>query len=418
MSFPVKSFPMNKHSKEAMTMTTLIDRRSLVFVLLSSIFIFCACAGPAPAPEPAPPEPKPFEPAVRSLTRTLLDRVDSDRGGAAGSILAAVEPFTDAESAEVPRVSRRIERIMKDEAQKRYPGIRLERLTTDTLKDAAYLISGVIRLAPVSPGGESSDRYYRIRAEVRNLKEIRVLGTDESWISDRNLNYAPTAIYRDNPFYFRGAAKKDMPIGGIGLRQADLTTRALLTEAASAYEDGDYKTALTLFQEAESRPQGRTLQTYAGLYMANRKLDRADAAERAFARIVELSVERYGRLTVKFLFDVNSADFPRDPAIRDQYDLWLRQIGRYFQGTDHCIQIVGHCSRSGSAEWNDKLSLMRAERIRNLLKASFPSVKSRSEAIGKGFRENIVGSGTDDERDAVDRRVEINLVECGALGGS
>lgn len=395
-------------------MATIFIRQLRVFVLLFLAFFLCACATPQPAPKLGAPQPQPFDPAVQSLTRDLLDRIKADLPFGSGSVLAAVEPFTDAESAEVPLVSRRIERIMKKEAQQYTPNIQLERLTTDTLEKATHLISGVIRLAPVSPGAASSELFYRITAEVRNLKEIRVLGTEETWISDRNLNYAPTAIYQDNPFYFRGAADKGESISDMGMSRTDLKTRALLTEAAAAYEEDDYKTALALFHEAESRPQGKTLQTYAGLYMANRKLGRPQAAEQAFAQIVALSVERYGRLTVKFLFDVNSADFPRDSAIRSQYDLWLRQIGQYFRGTDHCVQIVGHCSKSGTEQWNDQLSLQRAERIRNLLQASFPDVKARSKAIGKGYSENIVGSGTDDERDAVDRRVEIKLVKCGS----
>lgn len=32
--------------------------------------------------------------------------------------------------------------------------------------------------------------------------------------------------------------------------------------------------------------------------------------------------------------------------------------------------------------------------------------------IGKGFSENIVGTGTDDDRDALDRRVELFVIKC------
>ena len=34
------------------------------------------------------------------------------------------------------------------------------------------------------------------------------------------------------------------------------------------------------------------------------------------------------------------------------------------------------------------------------------------QSVGIGFRENIVGSGTDDLRDALDRRVEFKVRSC------
>jgi outer membrane protein OmpA-like peptidoglycan-associated protein len=36
----------------------------------------------------------------------------------------------------------------------------------------------------------------------------------------------------------------------------------------------------------------------------------------------------------------------------------------------------------------------------------------RTETIGMGFRQNLVGSGTDDAGDALDRRVEFKVVQC------
>lgn len=385
----------------------------LFVVLLAGVCFLTACAtAPTEPVQPAVAPPQPFEPAIRSLTRILLDRAQADLGAHSETgALVAIEPFTDADSAEVPQVSRRIEAIMQSEAMQRYEGLRIERLTTDTLGEAAYLISGAIRLAPLEEGGGAKDRYYQVISEIRNLKDIRVIGTGEAWISDRNLDFAPTALYRDSPFYFRGGdADRKAPV-----TMASLQTRALLTEAATAYEAGDYENALALFRRAEARPDGKSLRTYAGLYMANRKLGRTAEAEAAFARIVELSVERYGRLTVKFLFDVNSADFAGSAEMQDQYDLWLRQIGRYFRNTEHCLRILGHCSRTGTAEFNDQLSLIRAQNIQRLLKPSFPSVMARSEAVGMGFKENIIGTGTDDERDALDRRVEIDIVPCSAI---
>jgi outer membrane protein OmpA-like peptidoglycan-associated protein len=56
--------------------------------------------------------------------------------------------------------------------------------------------------------------------------------------------------------------------------------------------------------------------------------------------------------------------------------------------------------------------LERAKSIQKQLRKTFPEVFQRSQVIGKGFSENIVGTGSDDERDALDRRVELSIIDC------
>ena len=41
-----------------------------------------------------------------------------------------------------------------------------------------------------------------------------------------------------------------------------------------------------------------------------------------------------------------------------------------------------------------------------------PEIIKKSETIGRGFRENIVGTGTDDITDEIDRRVEFKFSNC------
>jgi outer membrane protein OmpA-like peptidoglycan-associated protein len=76
------------------------------------------------------------------------------------------------------------------------------------------------------------------------------------------------------------------------------------------------------------------------------------------------------------------------------------------------VEIVGHTSRTGSERANDALSLQRAAYIKQRLDSASPGLDSKTKASGKGFRENIVGSGTDDVRDALDRRVEFKIAPC------
>lgn len=78
--------------------------------------------------------------------------------------------------------------------------------------------------------------------------------------------------------------------------------------------------------------------------------------------------------------------------------------------------IVGHISRAGPEPLNDQLSLLRAGTIKQKLEYDVPDLHTRTIANGVGSKENLVGSATDDARDALDRRVEFKVVDCRAPG--
>lgn len=71
------------------------------------------------------------------------------------------------------------------------------------------------------------------------------------------------------------------------------------------------------------------------------------------------------------------------------------------------INVIGHTDRVGALEYNDKLSLQRAERVRaDFLKRG---VAERSISVaGRGEREPLVATA-DEVAEARNRRVEINI---------
>jgi outer membrane protein OmpA-like peptidoglycan-associated protein len=76
------------------------------------------------------------------------------------------------------------------------------------------------------------------------------------------------------------------------------------------------------------------------------------------------------------------------------------------------MDIVGHTSKTGSEPVNDALSLRRATYIKQRLGVEAAELTSRIRPQGMGFRQNIVGSGSDDAVDARVRRVEFRIVPC------
>ena len=185
----------------------------------------------------------------------------------------------------------------------------------------------------------------------------------------------------------------------------------VIHEATTLYNEERYVEALGKYRSALAMPAGEQIRVVNGIYLAAAKLGRTAEAEQAFARVVALGIA-YNELGVKFLFNPGSTDFWSDPKISGAYGMWLRQIAREAMSAKSCIAIVGHTSRSGPGPINDALSLKRAQYVRQRLSVESPELAGRTRAEGMGFRQNIVGSGTDNAVDALDRRVEFKIIPC------
>jgi outer membrane protein OmpA-like peptidoglycan-associated protein len=92
--------------------------------------------------------------------------------------------------------------------------------------------------------------------------------------------------------------------------------------------------------------------------------------------------------------------------------MWVRLIAREVAGSKVCLTLVGHTSRTGTEQFNDRLSLQRAVAMQRRIEGLAPETVGRLQSTGMGFRENIVGSGTDDLGDSLDRRVEFKVRAC------
>ena len=76
------------------------------------------------------------------------------------------------------------------------------------------------------------------------------------------------------------------------------------------------------------------------------------------------------------------------------------------------MKVVGHTSRTGDAAANVALSQRRASNVKQTLERQNKSLGPRIASEGVGSSEIIVGLGSDDMRDALDRRVEFRTVDC------
>jgi len=190
-----------------------------------------------------------------------------------------------------------------------------------------------------------------------------------------------------------------------------IASATLINEATTLYNQERYVEALGQYRSALATPTGEQLRVLNGIYLTTFKLGRMAEAEQAFGRVVALGIA-YNELGVKFLFNPGTTDFWSDSKVSGPYAMWLRQIAKEGTAAKVCMNVVGHTSKTGSEQSNDALSLQRANVIRQRLASEAAPLAARTKTVGMGFRQNIVGSGTDNAVDALDRRVEFKIIPC------
>jgi outer membrane protein OmpA-like peptidoglycan-associated protein len=325
------------------------------------------------------------------------------------------DPMLDAGSGQQTGVTKLLEQRVTERMRTNYTQFDILPFQSANLSKAQYLLTGTITRVQ---GGKTSN-VFRINLALTDLKTGNVVAQSSARARDEGLDTNPTPYYRDSPILVKDKVVDgyirtcETPPG----KPADrayferVATATLINEATTAYNSDRYQDALGLYNNALSTPAGEQLRVLNGVYLTNWKLGKTAEAEQAFGKVVAFGIAN-NTLGVKFLFNPGSTDFWSDPKVSGPYTLWLRQIARQAAAAKVCVNVVGHTSKTGSEQANDRLSLNRATYIKQRLESEAPDLASRTKANGMGFRENIVGTGTDDARDALDRRVEFKISGC------
>jgi hypothetical protein len=384
------------------------------------LLLVAGCATPAPAPTPAPPpvatsdtNERSFDEAVSVATDSLVAQLPkgSEKRG------VVIDPMVDALSGQQTGATTLLEQRVAERLRGGHPQLDVVPFDAVNLSQARYLLTGTMtRVASSQPG---APHVFQIDLALTDLKDGMVAAQASSRARDEGLDSNPTRYYRDSPVVVKDKvvdgyiSTSQTPPG----RAADpayferVATATIVSEATVAYNSERYQDALALYQSAVTRPGGEQLRVLNGIYLASWKLGRTREAEDAFGKVVALGLSN-NNLGVKFLFNPGTINFWSDPQVSGPYGFWLRQIARQASAARVCMDVVGHTSLTGSAAYNDRLSLQRAVYIKRRLDTEAPELTSRTKASGRGFRENLVGTGTDDARDALDRRVEFKITGC------
>ena len=298
----------------------------------------------------------------------------------------------------------------------RFPAFHVSPISAGDVALARFILTTAVTVLEQRQEKGSS---YRLSFSLTDGRSGMVVAQAAAQATGDTVDITPTSFYRDSPSLVKDRTVEgqirtaETPAGTAadGVYLANLSVIALIAEGSRLYEAAQYAEALAVYEVAAARPDGKHLRVYNGLYLSNIQLGRADGAEQAFGRLVLLGLTT-NSLSIKFLFKPGSTDFWPDPKINGPYPMWLRVVAREGITAKACMTIIGHSSHTGTEPANDRLSLQRATSIQKRLEVAAPEMVGRLQSSGLGFRENLIGTGTDDARDALDRRVEFRVRGC------
>ena len=358
-----------------------------------------------------------FNEAIRQLSNDLMTKLPQSFSRDVATII--LNPFIDIDSGQILQVSRDIERRFSDEIRKYFKQFNISRIALANLSNAQYVLNGFIKYEASKT--HNKKKYYQISASIVDLTTRIIVAKATVLTVSEKLNYQPIPSYEDNPLYnFKSATLKlilDIYKGKIGTKISEnyykfITTKALLVDAQTAYDKNNYQQAHNFYTQALQMPSGKIMETYGGLYMTNFKLGNLKEAAKNFYNMIRISVQN-GSFPVKLLFQTDSTDFLEVKELRQQYMLWLKQISLYMKTHPSlCIDIIGHTSKYGLDQFNQRLSERRANMIQQKMRKYFPKITKTSTTTGMGSQQTIVGTVPDNIDNAIDRRVEFRIVKC------
>ena len=391
------------------------------FFLIPFLFIISNCAQPKPIPSQA----MDFELGMQDLAVNLADQLEkSSIGNVLNKVVInpltqrkqlkkiVIDPFVDVESGYPVKANAKIKDIIAKEIGRRFE-ITGE-MEPENLEISEYVLNGMVTIEEkVGKRGN----VYKVNAAVFEKSSGKVLASAAVRVS--RFDTTPMDIYKDSPVYLKGesyeqhmSSVKKMPNEDVNKEyQNRLMIKAMLVKGDLLYEQREFKKSLTYYNQAAGSQTEQPMEVLNGQYTNLAKQEQWVEAEEVYGKLAKASVHETNEVTSKITFAPNSIQPLERKAV--QHNIYMKQIANLVAANRSCtIKIIGHCSRTASASYNDKLSLQRAAWIQKQMATYAPEVMNKSQIIGRGFRENIVGTGTDDITDEIDRRVEFKFNNC------
>lgn len=369
-------------------------------VLAACLLSATSALAQTPPPPAPPPTPIAFEQALLNAANALMSKANVSAGNE--RIPLVIDPLIDGNTGAQSTATQLMERRIADLIKASYTRFEVVPFTIEAVaKQPVVLIGTFTAVNNAGVAGGIRDA-YRICLALADLTTNKVVSKAHTRALPAGIDPTPTAFFQDSPAFTKDPATDGYVKSCQGSRLGEplentyaerIEVAVEVNRAIEAYNARNYQLALDRFENASRMSGGEQLRVLNGIYLANRGLDRRDAARVAFAQIVDYGLGSE-RLAAKFLFNPNSAQFASAQAKGWEYGMWLQQIAKRTASADKCLDVVGHTTATGSADGNERLSLQRAEYIQERLQSASGGGRStRFAAKGVGPRELIVGTG-------------------------
>jgi len=365
-----------------------------------------------PAAAAPPPTPVPFDEALLKAANDLLSKANLDTDKAILTIDPLIDGATGAQSVATRSMGRRIVDLVRSN----YPKFQVEKFSTATIAKSPIVLIGTFTLINNAGQAGGPRDAFRICLALADLKSRKIVSKGVARAKPEGVDTSPTSYFSDSPVLAKDPATEAYIKSCQGTRPGDpieqvytdrILAAAFINDAIDAYDAKNYREALELYQSAVRTPGGDQLRARNGIYLTNWKLNRRQAAAEAFASALDYGFST-DRLAVKFLFRPGSTQLTDRAGA--PYSMWIQQIAQRGARAGACMELVGHTSPTGPEPLNRRLSVLRAEAVKDRIESAAPALSKRMIANGVGSSENLIGSGKDDPSDALDRRVEFKVI--------
>ena len=378
---------------------------------------------PSPAPAAAPAAPPALSPAAfPEVVARAGEQLLRDAQGVVGSgpRELIIDPLIDASTGQQTAGTVAMGQQLGTLIKTRMPQWSQRPLTRTSLSSQPLLLIGTLTAVNSKGHRDENADAFRICLVLIDLRTGKLVAKRVDRASLTTVSAEPTPLFRDSPTWAldrtaaayikscQGSSPGDNVDTAYLLR---LPASAIIAEAQTAFAENKPAEAYRLFREAQPLADADDLRILNGLYLTGWKTGRKKEATETFGRIVGIGLDSK-KLPIKIFFNPGQTTLLASADLQAQYAVWLREVAFQVGVRETCMKVVGHTSRTGDAAANLALSQRRALLVKQTLERLNKSLDSRITSEGVGAKEIIVGLGTDDMRDALDRRVEFRTIDC------
>lgn len=372
-------------------------------------------AGNAAPSAPVPvPVALPHDQAVLAAAKDLFAKAQLPAGK---KYTVVIDPLVDGVTGVQTTATDAMEKQVKDIARENFPQYDIKPFSASTVAELPLVLIGTFTPINLQGKPEGDKDAYRVCFALADLKTGLIVSKGFARSQTAGVDSLPKPFFRDSPLWVSDKVVEGYIKTCQGTKAGDpinpayidkVAAATAIDEAMRAYNSKNYKEALALYKAAARGAGGDQPRVNIGIYLASMGLGQRQAAMKAFGNVVDYGLKN-NRLGIKFNFRPGAASFAGASPLNDQ---WLKELAIQTAAQTACLEVSGHSARGGSEPLNERVSLQRAEYVKQRLSAQKKVLATRLKSQGYGSRQVLIGTGKNDASDALDQRIEFKPTQC------